>query len=84
VTQAWGQLEAAKAQIDATTSQVTAAEVALNGVREEARACVLYSAGGNRRASAQILGPGIQVYDPVPHYHQVRDAWGGVRVPDGR
>src|SRR5262249_21659536 len=37
VTQAWGQLEAAKAQIDATTSQVTAAEVALNGVREEAR-----------------------------------------------
>jgi len=37
VTQAWGQLEAAKAQIDATQSQVTAAEVALNGVREEAR-----------------------------------------------
>jgi outer membrane protein len=30
VTQAWGQLEAAKAQIDA-------AEVALNGVREDAR-----------------------------------------------
>jgi hypothetical protein len=20
----------------------------------------------------------------VPHYHQVRDAWGGVRIPDGR
>jgi hypothetical protein len=37
VTQSWGQLEAAKAQIDATQSQVTAAEVALNGVREEAR-----------------------------------------------
>jgi outer membrane protein len=37
VTQAWGQLEAAKAQIDATQSQVTAAEVALNGVREDAR-----------------------------------------------
>jgi len=37
VTQAWGQLDAAKAQIDATQSQVTAAEVALNGVREEAR-----------------------------------------------
>ena len=37
VTQAWGQLEAAKAQIIATQAQVTAAEIALNGVREEAR-----------------------------------------------
>ena len=37
VTQSWGQLEAAKAQIDATTAQVTAAEIALDGVREEAR-----------------------------------------------
>ena len=37
MTQAWGQLEAAKAQINATQAQVTAAEVALNGVREEAR-----------------------------------------------
>jgi outer membrane protein len=37
VVQAWGQLEAAKAQIQATQSQVTAAEIALNGVREEAR-----------------------------------------------
>jgi outer membrane protein len=37
VIQAWGQLEAAKAQIQATQSQVTAAEIALNGVREEAR-----------------------------------------------
>ena len=37
VVQSWGQLLAAKAQITATTSQVNAAEVALNGVREEAR-----------------------------------------------
>ena len=37
VVQSWGQLDAAKAQIDATRSQVTAAEIALNGVREEAR-----------------------------------------------
>jgi outer membrane protein len=34
--------------------------------------------------SPQVLGLGIEVYDPVPHYHQVRDAWGGVRIPDGR
>lgn len=37
VVQAWAQLEAAKAQIEATKAQVAAAEIALNGVREEAR-----------------------------------------------
>ena len=37
VVQFWGQLEAAKANIDATQAQVQAAEIALNGVREEAR-----------------------------------------------
>jgi outer membrane protein len=37
VVQAWGQLEAAKANIDATQAQVQASEIALNGVREEAR-----------------------------------------------
>jgi outer membrane protein len=37
LVQSWGQLEAAKAQIQATTTQVDAAEIALNGVREEAR-----------------------------------------------
>src|SRR5436309_10724266 len=35
--QAWSQLEATKAQIIAAQAQVTASEVALNGVREEAR-----------------------------------------------
>jgi hypothetical protein len=37
VTQAWGQLDAAKAQIESTQAQVAAAEIALNGVSEEAR-----------------------------------------------
>jgi outer membrane protein len=37
VVQSWGQLEAAKANIEATEAQVQAAEIALNGVREEAR-----------------------------------------------
>jgi outer membrane protein len=37
VVTAWGQLEAAKAQILATLAQVASAEIALNGVREEAR-----------------------------------------------
>jgi outer membrane protein len=35
--QSWGLLDAAKANIAATTAQVQAAEIALNGVREEAR-----------------------------------------------
>ena len=115
VTQAWGQLEAAKAQINATQAQVTAAEVALNGVREEARVgqrttldvlnaqqdlvnarVALVTAQRDRivasytvlaatgALSPQILALKISVYDPVIHYQQVRDAWGGVRTPDGR
>jgi outer membrane protein len=36
VVQSWGQLEAAKAQIEATTAQVNAAVIALDGVRQEA------------------------------------------------
>ena len=35
---AWGQLEAGKAQVASAQSQVTASEIALNGVREEAKA----------------------------------------------
>jgi outer membrane protein len=37
VVSSWGQLEASRAQIIAAQAQVEAAEVALNGVREEAR-----------------------------------------------
>jgi outer membrane protein len=37
VVQTWGQLEAAKGNIEATKAQVQASEIALNGVREEAR-----------------------------------------------
>ena len=35
---AWGQLVAGKAQVQSAQSQVTASEIALNGVREEAKA----------------------------------------------
>jgi outer membrane protein len=35
---AWGQLEAGKAQVISAQAQVTASEIALNGVREEAKA----------------------------------------------
>jgi outer membrane protein len=115
VTQAWGQLLAAKAQIESTTAQVNAAEIALNGVREEARVgqrttldvlnaqqdlvnarVALVTAQRDRVVasytvlaatgafSPQVLGLKVQTYDPVTHYHQVRDSWAGVRTPDGR
>ena len=111
---AWGQLQAAKAQIVSAQAQVTASETALNGVREEARVgqrttldvlnaqqalvnarvnivtaqhdrvvasyAVLSAIG---RLSPQVLGLGTTIYDPSVHYHQVRDAWTGVRTPDG-
>jgi outer membrane protein len=115
VAQNWGQLQAAKAQIEATTAQVNAAEIALNGVREEARVgqrttldvlnaqqelvnarvalvtaqhdrvvasyTLLAAVGG---LSLQSLGLNVSIYDPQVHYQQVRDAWFGVRTPDGR
>ena len=36
------------------------------------------------RLSPQTLGLPTSIYDPSVHYQQVRDAWGGVRTPDGR
>lgn len=38
VVQAWGQLVAAKSQVSSAQAQVRASEIALNGVREEAKA----------------------------------------------
>jgi outer membrane protein len=115
VVQSWGQLDAAKAQIESTTAQVNAAEIALNGVREEARVgqrttldvlnaqqelvnarVALVTAQHDRvvasytllaavgALSMQRLGLNVQVYDPMVHYQQVRDAWVGLRNPDGR
>jgi outer membrane protein len=115
VVQAWGQLEAAKAQIEAAIRQNDAAERALTGVRNEAQAgqrttldvlnaeqalvnarvalivaqhdrvvasYALLSAVG--RLSAQELHLRVTVYDPATHYFQVRDAWFGLRTPEGR
>jgi len=115
VVQNWGQLEAAKAQIEATTAQVNAAEIALDGVREEARVgerttldvlnaqqelvnarVALVTAQHDRvvasytllaavgELSMQHLGLNVPIYDPQVHYQQVRDAWFGLRTPDGR
>jgi outer membrane protein len=115
VVQSWGQLDAAKAQIESTTAQVNAAEIALNGVREEARVgqrttldvlnaqqelvnarVALVTAQHDRvvasytllaavgALSMQRLGLNVQVYDPMVHYQQVRDAWVGLRNTDGR
>lgn len=115
VVQSWGQLQAAKAQVEAAIRQNDAAERALEGVRNEAQAgqrttldvlnaeqalvnarvslivaqhdrvvasYSLVSAVG--RLSAQDLHLPVSIYDPMVHYHQVRDAWFGLRTPDGR
>jgi outer membrane protein len=34
--------------------------------------------------SPQTLGLATPTYDPRVHYYQVRDAWAGVRTPDGK
>jgi outer membrane protein len=36
------------------------------------------------RLSPATLGLPVSIYDPMTHYQQVRDAWAGVRNPDGR
>jgi outer membrane protein len=36
------------------------------------------------RLSPEVLGLPTPIYDPSTHYHQVRDAWFGVRTPDGK
>jgi outer membrane protein len=115
VVQAWGQLIAAKAEVEAALRQNDASERALNGVRNEAAAgqrttldvlnaeqalvnarVSLITAQHDRvvasysllsavgRLSAQELRLPVAIYDPVVHYHQVRDAWFGLRTPDGR
>jgi len=115
VVQAWGQLQAAKAQIEAAIRQNAAAERALTGVRNEAMAgqrttldvlnaeqalvnarVALITAQHDRivasysllsavgRLSAKDLRLPVPIYDPTVHYHQIRDAWFGVRTPDGR
>jgi outer membrane protein len=115
VVQNWAQLTAAREQIEATTVQVNGAEIALNGVRGEARVgqrttldvlnaqqelvnarvalvtaqhdrvvasyALLAAVGG---LSMQHMDLKVPIYDPMTHYQQVRDAWIGVRSPDGR
>jgi outer membrane protein len=69
-------LNAQQALVNARVSMVTAQ-------RDRVVASyTLLSATG--RLSAKVLGLKVIPYDPRTHYHQVRDAWVGVRTPDGR
>jgi outer membrane protein len=34
--------------------------------------------------SVKHLGLSVGIYDPQVHYQQIRDAWFGVRIPDGQ
>ena len=53
----------------------------LNNAPAQRLVTVLNAVG---RLAPQVLGLKTNVYDPSVHYHQVRDSWGGVRIPDGR
>jgi outer membrane protein len=72
-------LDVLNAQQDLVNARV--ALVTAQRDRVVASYTVLAATGG---LSPQILGLHIETYDPVVHYHQVRDSWIGVRTPDGR
>jgi outer membrane protein len=115
VIAAWVSLEGARIALSAAESEVRAANIALNGVRQEAQggqrttldvlnaqqdlmaararligatrdkviaSYALLSAIG--RLDVQTLGLGTPDYAPEIHYHQVRDAWHGLRTPSGQ
>ena len=68
-------LNAQQALVNARVNIVTA---------QHARIVASYSVlAAIGRLSPKVLGLGTTVYDPSVHYHQVRDAWTGVRTPDG-
>jgi outer membrane protein len=115
VISAWGTLDAARAQIRAAESQVSAENQLLSGIIEQQKvgqqttldvlnaqqelltarvsqvsaqhdrviaSYALLAAVG--MLNAEKLGLDVPLYDPVQHYTQVRDKWGGIRTPDGR
>ena len=115
VVAAWVTNEGSRVALNAATSEVKAAELALSGVQKEAQAgqrttldvlntlqdltaarsrlilaqrdrvvasYTLLSAIG--RLDHARLALNTPDYDASVHYHQVRDAWTGVRTPDGR
>ena len=115
VVAAWATNEGSRIALNAATSEVKAAEIALSGVQKEAQAgqrttldvlntlqdltaarsrlivaqrdrvvasYTLLSAIG--RLDHVRLALNTPDYDAGVHYQQVRDAWTGVRTPDGR
>jgi outer membrane protein len=40
--------------------------------------------GAIGKLSPEVLGLSTPIYNPATHYHQIRDAWFGVRTPDGK
>jgi outer membrane protein len=115
IVAAWVANEGSKIALNAATSEVKAAEIALSGVQKEAQAgqrttldvlntqqdltaarsrlivaqrdrvvasYTLFSAIG--RLDHGKLALRTPDYDSATHYHQVRDAWGGIRTPSGQ
>ncbi|MBX6427003.1 MAG: TolC family protein [Variibacter sp.] len=85
--------EASQSDIDGVTYPrgygVTATQTLFNGFRtgnrtRAAESQVFAAREGLRRLKPEVLTLPVATYDPRLHYHQVRDAWIGVRPPDGR
>ena len=69
---------------DGSQQELVNARVALVTAQHDrvvASYTLLAAVGG---LSMQRLGLNVMIYDPQVHYQQVRDAWIGVRTPDGR
>jgi outer membrane protein len=64
--------------------ELVSARIALVGAQRDrlVNSYTLLAAIG--RLAPQVLGLTVPAYDPQVHYHQVRDAWTGVRTPDGQ
>jgi outer membrane protein len=71
--------------LDVLNAQQALVDARVNIVRaQHDRVVASYAAlAGVGKLSPQVLGLATTVYDPSVHYHQVRDAWTGVRTPDG-
>jgi outer membrane protein len=52
--------------------------------QQQSRSSLLHLARAVGALSMQRPGLNVQVYDPMVHYQQVREAWVGLRNPDGR
>ncbi|MEO1749348.1 MAG: TolC family protein, partial [Pseudomonadota bacterium] len=60
------------------------AQIALVGAERDLVVSSYALASAVGKLSARNLGLKVRLHDPEEHYKQVKDAWFGLRTPDGR